>query len=352
MPRLFHPLLKLLAHATHRELAAQVQYLKIENEILRSRLPRRVTVTPTERARLVKFGTKVGSAIKGLITIVTPRTFARWVSGARPKPTRAEASQSGRPPTPEEVREFVLRIAGNTGWGYTRILGELRKLGVHGVGRTTVRNVLIEAGYDPGPARGEGTWDEFINIHAKTLWASDFLSKKVWTLGGLVDYYLLFFIHLQTRRVIISAATAPPTNDRVTQQGRNFLMQVEDEGEPITDVIHDWDTKYTQRFDALLKSEKIRVHRVGPAKPNLNAHAERFVHTLKQECLDHLVVLGEKHLNHIVREFVDYYHRCRPHQGIGNRPPLDLDLPPPTSGEVVCDERLGGLLKHYCRKAA
>lgn len=258
----------------------------------------------------------------------------------------------GRPRTPEEVREIILRIADETGWGYTRILGELKKLGIRSVGRTTVRKILIEAGHDPGPTRGEGSWDEFLKIHARTLWASDFLSKPVWTLGGLVDHYLLFFIHLETRRVIMSPATPHPTNQWVTQQARNFVMDVEDHGLEAGHLIHDWDTKFTERFDAVLKSEGVEVHRVGPVKPSLNAYAERFVQTIQQECLDHFVVLGEKHLNHLVDEYLIHYHEEGPHQALGNAPPMGLGPPANDEGEVVCQERLGGLLRHYHRRAA
>ena len=350
MPRLFHPLLHILANATHRDLAAQIQYLKAENQILRSRLPNRVQVTPAERARLVKLGKKVGGMIKELITIVTPRTFARWVSGNTGQgKSMASKRKPGRPRTPEEIREIVLRIAEETGWGYTRILGELKKLGIHKISRNTVRNILLAAGYNPDSPRGEGTWDEFLKIHAKTLWACDLLSRKVWTLGGRVDYYLLFFINLETRRVIMSPATSHPDAEWVAQQALNFTIEVEDMGLEATDLIHDCDTKFTKHFDSLLKAGGVRTHRKGPAQPNMNAYAERFVQTIQQECLDHFVILGEKHLNHIIGEYLVHYHEERPHQAVGNAPLVGVPL---GKGEVVCRERLGGLLKHYYRKAA
>lgn len=210
--------------------------------------------------------------------------------------------------------------------------------------------ILIEAGHDPGPTRGEGTWDEFIKIHAKTLWATDYLSKKVWTLGGPVDYDLVFFIHVETRRVIMIAATAHPTNDWVTQQARNFVMEAEDQGLNVGHLIHDRDTKYAERFDRVFESEGVAVHRVGPAQPNMDAFAERFVQSIQQGCLDHFVLLGEKHLNHIVSEHMTHFHEGRPNQALGNAPPMGLRLA--QDGEVVCRERLGGLLRHYHRQAA
>jgi putative transposase len=127
-------------------------------------------------------------------------------------------------------------------------------------------------------------------------------------------------------------------------------MEVGDAGEQVTDLIHDWDTKYTERFDRVLQSEGARVHRKGPATPNMNAYAERFVQTIQIECLDHFVVLGEKHLNHLVGEYVTHYHEERPHQALGNAPPTISKAV--NEGEVVCRERLGGLLRHYHRQAA
>ncbi|MEX0652686.1 MAG: hypothetical protein WD534_05350 [Phycisphaeraceae bacterium] len=151
--------MKMIAHATHRERVAQVQHLKVENEILRSKLLKRVTVTPAERACMVKFGKKVGSAIKELITIVMPRTFARWVHGGDSQPA-ATKRKPGRPRTPEEIREIILRIAEETDWGYTRILGELKKPSVHSVGRTsgspvtatTMEDQQVAVAWHPGQA--------------------------------------------------------------------------------------------------------------------------------------------------------------------------------------------------------
>ena len=137
----------------------------------------------------------------------------------------------------------------------------------------------------------------------------------------------------------------------VAQQAKNFTLQAEDAGMAATHVIHDWDTKYTAQFDAILESEGVEIHRVGPMKPNLNAYAERFVQSIQQECLDHFIVLGDRHLNHIVGEYVAHYHLERPHQGVGNRP-LTAQALAAGEGEIICRERLGGLLRHYERRAA
>lgn len=354
MGRIFHPLLVILANATHRDLVAQIQYLKAENEILRSKLPDRVTVTERERQRLIKLGTKTGAAIKELISIVTHRTFQRWVAASKkqPKAQKRANRKPGRPRTPEYIREQVLRIARETGWGYTRILGELKKLGIRNVSKTTVRNILKEAGLDPGPDRGKGSWDEFLRIHAQTLWACDFLSKKVWTLGGLVDYFVLVFINIETREAVATSATASPNSCWVAQQARNFVFDVETAGMRVTHLIHDWDTKFTDQFDAILESEGASIHRVGPLKPNLNAYAERFIQTIQQECLDHFVVLGEKHLNYIVREYVAHYNTERPHMALGHPPRPSAEAADDDVGHVEVASRLGDLLHHYYRAAA
>ncbi len=352
MARVFHPLLKLIANTDHRKLVHQIQYLKAENEVLSARVKGRIIVTPKERRRLIKFGRMVGPAIKGLITVVTYRTFQRWLADARkPKAERLAKRKPGRPRKPEEVRQLVVRIGTEMGCGYAKVLGELKKLGVHKICKSTVRNIMVEAGLDPSPDRGEGSWYQFLKMHADTLWACDFFGKKIWTLGGLVDYYILFFIHLETRQVIAYPATAQPDGEWVAQQAKNFIQDAEAEGLEIGHLIHDWDTKFTQWFDQILVDEDAEIHRVGPAKPNLNAYAERFVQTIQQECLDHFIVLGEKHLNHLVYEFVQYYNHERPHMVIGKVPRQRGD-PRPSNAPVHCRIRLGGLLRHYYRSAA
>ncbi len=190
MTRLLQPFFALLASATDSKLAQMVEYLKAENAILRAKLPTRITVTAREKVRLVQLGTTLGGALKDLITIVSTRTFARWVAAVNGTATAtgekkpARIRKPGRPRTAEDIRTLVLKLARENGWGYTRILGELKKLGIKTVCRSTVVNILKEAGLDPGPKRGKGTWDEFVKRHAATLWASDFVSVRTLTAPG------------------------------------------------------------------------------------------------------------------------------------------------------------------------
>jgi len=166
MKKLIHPLLMLIAQATEKELVLYIEYLKAENRILRSKLPKRICVTPAERSRLVKLGVRLGSGIKELITIVHPRTFARWVSDGT---SAAKPRKRGRPRKPEEIRQLIIQMAKDTSWGYKRILGELKKLRIHNVSPSTIARILKENGFDPGPKRGDGTWHEFVRRHIETV---------------------------------------------------------------------------------------------------------------------------------------------------------------------------------------
>lgn len=357
MPRILDGLWILFATATDRELTRMVEYLREENRILRAKLPKRVPVTVQEKQPLIKLGQPLGAAIKDLVTIVCPRTFQRWVKESDgPVPSKpADDRKPGRPGTPIDVKELVLKFARETGWGYTRILGELKKLGVK-VSRSTVVNILKEAGLNPSPERKKGTWADFVKRHKDTLWASDFVGVKSFTTSGIVDLYILFFLHIGTRRVFVAGVTAAPNGEWVTQQARNFTMAAAEMNLGMTHLLIDRDTKFTKAFDAVLEADKVEVKRVRPRAPNLNAYAERWVQSLRTECLDLFMIVGERHLRHLCDQYTAHYNLERCHQGVGNVPlmsgPDPPTLPfPSVAPEVVCHERLGGVLKHYTRAA-
>jgi putative transposase len=355
MPRILDKLWLLLAAATDSELTRMVEYLKEENRILRSKLPERVSVTAQEKQRLVRLGKPLGAAIQELISIVCPRTFQRWVAEADgPAPAKALVDRKpGRPRRPVDVKELVLKLARETGWGYSRISGELKKLGVT-VSRSTVVNILKEAGLDPSPERKKRTWADFVKRHQATLWASDFAGVKSFTTSGMVDLFVLFFLHVETRRVFVAGVTANPNAEWVTQQARNFTMAAAEMNLGMTHLIIDRDSKYVAGFDAVLEADGVEVKRVGPRAPNMNTHAERFVQTLNQYVFDHFIIIDEKHLTYLPSEFISHYLRDRPHQGIGNLVIERVADPPatvPFPAKVECRERLGGLLKSYARAA-
>jgi putative transposase len=357
MPRFLQPLLLLLARVTDRQLAAAVQYLKVENEILRTRLPRRLTITTQEKQRLLKFGRPLGPRVRDFVSIVTPRTFLRWLNGDPPRTrTAAPPRPPGRPRTPEDLRDLVLRLARETGWGYSRILGELKKLGLGSICRSTVVNILKEAGLDPGPKRGEHTWAEFLAVHAATLWQCDFFTHKVLTWAGWRDCFVLAFIHVGTRRVFVCPCARKPDAAWVERQAATFVGHLAAIGQSPADTIlfRDRDGNYAPPFDDALRAACVDVRKAPARRPHIMAFIERWGQSMWVECLDRMLALGETHLNHIVRSFVDHYNTERPHQSLGNRPlpesgePDPPLLPFPDRG-VVCEQRLGGLLKHYHR---
>lgn len=359
MTRILHPLLALLASATRQELARQVAYLKEENRILRAQLPQRLVATEPEKRRLLKVGQKFGAQLKELMSLVSYQTFARWIRERATTASKSIASvarRPGRPRTDEEVREVVLKLARENSWGYTRILGELRKLGINRISRQTVKNIPKEHDLDPGPQRGNGTWDEFLKIHADTLWQCDFVSKPMWTVKGLVDLYFIVFLHLGTRRCWISPCTLSPDSAWVSQQARNFVMEAEDLNLAPRYVMRGNDTKFTAQFDAAIESSGAKIKRNTLVSPKLRAHVERFIQSLKQECLDKFVIVAQRHLNHVNREWRLHYNRERPHEARGHLPP-DMETSPQANdtvrlNDVVYSSGLGGLLKHYERRAA
>ena len=310
--KVFKPLLHLIALMTESKLARSLQLAKAENEILRSKLPKQIRTTPAERRRLLKLAEPLGSAVRDLLTIVSYRTFLRWKAdeGKTGKRKRTDR-KPGRKRTPEEIREIVVRLAKENGWGYTRILGELKKLRIT-VCRNTVKNILKEDGFDLGPKRGEGTWDEFMRIHRSSLWACDMISQKVWTMTGRVEYFILFFVEVATRRVKILGASAHPNAEWVAQMARNVRMWWEENGLKPSYILKDWDTRFTAQFDGILESIGATVKKVARRSPNLNPHCEAWVGSFRRECLGKFVVLGEKHLDHICRQY-EVYQKRSPH---------------------------------------
>lgn len=357
MKNLYQSLLLLIAGSTQQELARQVRYLKVENEILRSKLPKRVTVTPKEKNRLAKFAVKLGSALNELASIAHPSTIRRWIreaAGGTTKPTK----KRGRPRTKEEIRQLILKMARENDWGYTRIMGELKKLGITPPSRNTVKNILKQNGLDPGPKRGEGTWDDFLKQHAATLWQCDFYSKKALTLKGFRDLFILVFLHVESRRVYITPSTFHPNEEWVKEQATAFVEHVCESDLDLKMLMHDRDTKFTASFDSIIDAAGADLKQTAFRSPNTNAFVERYIQTLQQEVLDFFVVFGEQHMDHLVSEAVEHYHEERPHQSKENelliRAASEASESPGTEAkepEIQCRERLGGLLRHYYRAA-
>ena len=289
-----------------------------------------------------------------LDTSVTPDTLLRWHrEWVARKSTFVERRKPGRPHTREDLVGLIIRMANeNPGWGYTRIQGALANL-KHLLARGTVRNLLKEQGIEPAPERSKRMpWSIFLKAHWKALVASDFFSVEVWSWHGLVTNYVLFTIELATRKVWIGGITTYPDTNWMLQMGRNALDAVDGPLLGKRYLIVDRDTKYCEAFRKMLAREGIEVIRLPPRSPNLNAYAERFVRSVKEECLSKMIPIGQGMLRRALREYLEHYHRERNHQGIGNV----LLMPPSTEtfnkGAVTRRQRLGGLLNDYDRAAA
>jgi putative transposase len=217
-----------------------------------------------------------------------------------------------------------------------------------------VGNILKRHGLPPAPEREKATtWTEFIRRHRDMLWATDFFSTAVWTLGGLVTFYVLFFIKLDTREVHITGVTPHPTEAWMKQVARNLTMEEWGILKPDQYLIHDRDTKFSAAFNQLLDDAGVKRRPLPPKSPNLNAMAERWIRSVKDESLSKIILFGEHSLYYLLNEYVAHYHAERSHQGLGNVIPFpsgsaanDREAP------IVCHERLGGTLKFYDRKVA
>lgn len=354
MPNIFHPLLSLIASATNNELAKYVEYLKAENKILRARLPKQVHTRRNERELLLKFGKAIGRAIEELMTIVSPATFYKWVRDENKGKPKLKNPKGGQR-KPREVRELVIQIATVTGFGYTRIIGELRKLGIKKISRQTIRNILKEEGISPGPDRTSDSWTNFVERHTETLWACDFFSVKTVTTRGLRDTFVLVWLCMSTREVIASTSTEHPNSAWVVDQTKRFLDETAGRDEKPAIVIHDRDTKFSKEFTQTLKSKGVKPNPLPKASPNLNGRCERFIETIKLECLSKFIVFGKRHLDHLVAEFVDYYNHQRSHMERDHLPPireLPEDVEKLQHNEVEVKSYVGGLVKAFERKAA
>ncbi len=283
--------------------------------------------------------------------IVTPATLLSWhrrlvaKRWTYPRPV-------GRPPMRRETRALVLQLAReNPRWGYLRIVGELKGLEV-AVSATTVRAWLRAAGLGPAGKRREMTWREFVRTHRQSLLAVDFFTvETIW----LQRLYILFFIELGSRRVHFAGCTPNPSGPWVVQQARQLSWALEDRSEPIRFLIRDRDQKFTDRFDDVFRSDRIEVVQTPFRAPQANGVAERFVRTVRTECLDRLLVLNHQHLERILDVFVDHYNRHRPHRALSLAPPDGWrPVASPSTfndGCIVRRDRLGGVVHEYVRAA-
>ena len=355
-PPLLSFLLMIVSGWVHRHQLIVIEFLQAENRLLKEKLRgKRIRFTDAERALLARKAKAVGrKALRELDTLVSPDTLLRWHRQlVAQKWTFVHRRGPGRPRIMREISELIVRMAQeNSGWGYTRIQGALSNLN-HRVARGTIANVLKRSGIEPAPERGKRTpWSTFLKAHWKVLSAADFLTVEVWTSRGLITYYLLFVMSLADRVVTIAGITARPDEAWILQIGRNLTDMGSGALRAKQYLIIDRDTKYTAQFRRLMRDSGTEVIRLPPRSPNLNAYAERFVRSIKNECLDKMIFVGQASLRRAVTNYVDHYHQERNHQGLDNR----LLRPSPRAkghiGAINCHTRLGGMLNYYYRLAA
>jgi putative transposase len=275
--------------------------------------------------------------------IVTPQTLLRWHRQLVRRSWTQSQRHPGRPPVERRVRELVLRLAReNPRWGYPRIAGELLKLGVR-VSPSTVRRLLLAAGLTPAPRRTGPSWREFLRQQAASMLACDFFTVETITLRR---YYVLFFIELASRRVHFAGCTTNPTGAWVTQQARNLGFT--GVFERMRFLIHDRDSKFCAAFDEVFRSEGIRVIDTPIRAPRANAYAERFVRTVRAECLDWLLIVGRRHLEHVLRTYTAHYNAERPHRALALVPPEAANTAArPANAKFERHDLLGGLIHEY-----
>jgi putative transposase len=249
----------------------------------------------------------------------------------------------------------VIRLAReNSGWGYDRIVGALANLG-HSVSDQTVGNILRRHGIQPASERSRTTtWKDFIRRHMDVLAGTDFFSVEVLTWRGLVTYYVLFFIHLDSRRISIAGITEHPDANWMCQVARNATLEGLGYLNGCRYVLHDRDAKFSAEFQETLAAGGVKCLALPPCSPNLNSFAERWVRTVKEECLSKLILFGEASLRRALKQFQEHFHTERNHQGKENVLlfPNTEATPMKRGPSIRCHERLGGLLKYYYRKAA
>src|SRR5436190_12206623 len=352
--------LRLLAYVSgsvNQEFLLRNEYLAAENRILRAKLPTRLRLGNPERATLAKIGKRLGrKALREVACVAKPDTILAWYRRlvAQKFDGSKHRQYPGRPPVSSEVEALVVRMAReNSGWGYDRIVGALSNLGHH-VSDQTVGNILRRHGIAPAPKRSQiTTWKDFLAAHMNVVAGCDFFTVEVLTWRGLVTYYVLFFLHLESRRVSVAGITRHPDQEWMEQTGRSATQETWGYLHPCRYVLHDRDTKFCSSFRDALASGGVKTMALPARSPNLNAFAERWVRSVKLECLSKVILLGERPLSRVLTEYSRHYHSERNHQGKGNRLlfPVTSNKQPRQRHAIECRQRLGGLLKYYERAA-
>ena len=320
----------------------EILVLRHELAILR-RQAARPKLTRADRALLATLSRSLPRAAWTSFP-VKPDTLLRWHRQLIARHWTNAHTRPGRPPLEPSLRKMILQLAHeNPHWGYRRIVGELKGAGIS-VSATSVRKVLLDEGLPPAPQRTCSSWRAFLRAQAASVLACDFLTVDTVFMQRI---YVLFFISLATRRIEYIACSSNPDGRWTDQQARNLVMQLGDE-QPFRFLIHDRDSKFSHAFDEVFRTAGIRVIRTPVRAPNANAFAERWVRTVRTDCLDRILILGRRHLEHVLRIYRRHYNEHRPHRALDLLPPSGRD-PTPMSRPIDLHRRdlLGGLIHEY-----
>lgn len=344
--------LTMLAGWMNRHQQNMIEYLKAENAILKKKLgKRRILLNDEQRRTLASLAKKIGrKGLSEICSVFSPDTLLKWHRTLIARKYDGSANRKyGRPQISHELRSLIIKIAkSNRDWGYIRMQGQLKYLG-YKVCPKTIANILKKEGLEPQPDRQrKTTWAEFIKIHWQSLTAIDFFTCEIYTLKGLTRYMVLVVIDYSTRKVEIAGIVEQGDGNWMKQMARNLTDPISGFLKDKRYLIHDRDPLYTKAFIEILQSAGIKHVKSMPMAPNFSPFVERFIKSIKVECLDRMLIFGEKHLRYVITSYIEHYHQERPHQGLDNQ----IIYPPPQgTGRIVHQERLGGLLKFYKRAA-
>ena len=327
-----------------RQRSKELELLLVRHELaVLRRQTGRPRLTPADRALFAVLSRALPRPAWACLPI-KPETVLRWHRQLVARRWTYTERKPGRPPLESSLRSLILRLAReNPHWGYKRIVGELKGLGIS-VSATSVRKVLLETGLAPAPQRGPSSWRAFLRAQAASMIACDFLTVET---AFLHRIYVLFFISLANRRIEYIACTTNPDGGWVTQQARNLIMEF-GEQQRFRFLIHDRDSKFSHAFDEVFRSEGIKVIRTPVQAPNANAYAERWVRTIRADCLDRILILGRRHLQHVLRVYRRHYNQHRPHRALHLLPPDRREpIPSVAPDHLHPHDLLGGLIHEY-----
>jgi transposase InsO family protein len=349
-------LILLVAGFLQRRQKGAIEYLLAENRVLRERLgPNRLRFTDAERRMLAEKGKPVGRKLLAEIaTLASPETILRWYRQlvAAKYDGRAGSSKGDRGKRKDATTQLLTMARQNPSWGYTRLRGALKNVGFE-LGRSTIARILKEHGIEPAPRRGRTmSWKTFLAAHWEAIAAADFFSVEVVTSRGLVGYFVLLVMQLKTRRVHIAGISRSLDDAWMAQVARNLTDAKDGFLNDVGHLIVDRDPLYTEQFKTILASGGVELLKLPASSPNLNAYVERFVRSIKEECLARVVPLGERHLRYLASEYVKHFHTERNHQGLANVIPFPDPMSAKDGATIHRRDRLGGLLRYYHREAA